>query len=199
MFFLFSLLLILISVQSTLSCSCAPLPLKLEFVGTRFIFIGRVIDVKVINSEVKTDYDYYDLPVIRNHDYDEITMEIEESIKGVENRSRIAVRTPSRSSSCYRGSTVGQRWQMWGTVLELCSRSTQDITRDIDILRNLIQQSYDYTDYSNEMNVQEISNKDYFVNITIDEDNINKENSLNVYTEDDFHVIYSGKEKIDIS
>ncbi|UJR18176.1 hypothetical protein I4U23_005076 [Adineta vaga] len=200
MLFLFSSLLLLICVQSILCCSCPLLPIDVDFAQSPIIFIGRVIATNTQNSHAMMTYT-------------KITMEVEESFKGVENGSQIVVHTESllQGSSCYVGTiSKGERWQIWSPFLQFCSRSTRDVNKDLDILRNLAQQlntkqnipkDFDDKNIPKENNFEYKWNDDNYNDMleniddkTIDIDNANEVNPekhndnkvhISVYTEDD--------------
>ncbi|CAF1301384.1 unnamed protein product [Adineta ricciae] len=127
MFLFKSLFLILIYVPSILSCSCISLSIDAEFYQSTIIFIGRIISssIKDFNSVMG---------------YAQMTMEVEESIKGIKVGDFITIQSYLEGSMCGMGSlSNGSRWQIWLTTdnfINLCSRNTQNVNKDIDILRN---------------------------------------------------------------
>ncbi|UJR12212.1 hypothetical protein I4U23_016389 [Adineta vaga] len=165
---LFASLLIFALIQSTIPCSCITLSIDVEFAQTSIIFIGRVV-----HTNIKDQNSIFG--------YAEMTMEVQESIKGTKVGEKIIVRSDLEESICGLGVIpVGSQWQIWLTMdnlIHLCSRSTYDAYKDIDILRNLAlrERIYDENQSNRENNSKNISDE----NSSEEYDNENDSKEIN--------------------
>ncbi|UJR19059.1 hypothetical protein I4U23_022190 [Adineta vaga] len=159
--FLFSSLLIFALVESTTPCSCISLSIDVDFAQTSTIFIGRVLHTNIKDSD-------------SIFGYAEMTMDVQEAIKGTKAGDKILVRSDLEKLLCGRGSIpVGSQWQIWlktGNSIHLCSRTTHDAYKDIDILRNLALRERIYENQSDKQTVLNETNPENIHDENSDDD-----------------------------